>query len=314
MNSNLQNHEDKREAREARVALESTIYAFGLPYPENKRLAHTLENAVKESGATPYTMGILHGDMHFGLDDDALDLISRAQMPKPQGTDVVKLNASDLGLAMAKKMNGATTVSATCAMAAQAGIRVFATGGIGGVHREAETTFDESQDLTAMAKYPVAVISAGAKAILDLPKTLERLETLGVPVIGFGTDVFPAFYTRTASIKQPLKLSWRADSVEELALMLHHHWKIHPQLGVLVANPIPEQYALPQEQADAAVEQALQEAAQAGVRGKAVTPWLLARLEGITGGASVAANLALIENNARLAGQLAVALAHLQSL
>jgi pseudouridine-5'-phosphate glycosidase len=205
---------------------------------------------------------------------------------------------------MALGMTGATTVSATCALAAGAGIRVFATGGIGGVHREAAESFDESQDLHALARFPVAVVSAGAKAILDLPKTMERLETLGVPVIGFGTNELPAFYTRTSGIK----LTWNVSDVQTLAQVCYTHWQLHPDVGVLIANPIPAEAALEQKFIDEAIASAIREAAIQGVRGKALTPWLLKRLDEITEGKSVAANVALAESNARLGGELAVAL------
>jgi pseudouridine-5'-phosphate glycosidase len=297
----------KEQRRRPSVALESTIYAFGLPYPSNVELGWKLARTIAATGAEAKTFAVIDGDLKVGLSDDELDRISRAQEP---GADtVLKLNASDLGPAMALGMTGATTVSATMALAAGAKVRVFATGGIGGVHRGANETFDESQDLTALSRYPVAVVSAGAKAILDLALTLERLETLGVPVIGFGTrdTGFPAFYTRRSGL--PLALS--VDDVPTLARVLRAHWRIHPTVGVLIANPIPEEAALDPAVIEAGIGLALAEAKEKGVRGKALTPFLLKRLDELTDGRSVEANVALIENNARLAGDLAVALAEL---
>jgi pseudouridine-5'-phosphate glycosidase len=297
----------KEQRRRPSVALESTIYAFGLPYPSNVELGWKLARTIAATGAEAKTFAVIDGDLKVGLSDDELDRISRAQEP---GADtVLKLNASDLGPAMALGMTGATTVSATMALAAGAKVRVFATGGIGGVHRGANETFDESQDLTALARYPVAVVSAGAKAILDLALTLERLETLGVPVIGYRTREtgFPAFYTRSSGL--PLALS--VEDVPTLARVLRAHWRIHPSVGVLIANPIPEEFALDPAVIEAGIGLALAEAREKGVRGKALTPFLLKRLDQLTDGRSVEANVALIENNARLAGDLAVALAEL---
>ena len=297
----------KEQRRRPSVALESTIFAFGLPYPSNVELGWKLARTIAATGAEAKTFAVIDGALKVGLSDDELDRISRAQEP---GADtVLKLNASDLGPAMALGMTGATTVSATMALAAGAKVRVFATGGIGGVHRGANETFDESQDLTALARYPVAVVSAGAKAILDLALTLERLETLGVPVIGYGTREtgFPAFYTRSSGL--PLALS--VDDVPTLARVLRAHWRIHPSVGVLIANPIPEEFALDPAVIEAGIALALAEAREKGVRGKSLTPFLLKRLDQLTDGRSVEANVALIENNARLAGDLAVALAEL---
>ncbi len=282
------------------VALESTIYAFGLPYPRNVELGWKLARTVTAVGAEPKTFAVIDGELRAGLTDNELDRISRA------GLDggVLKLNASDLGPAMALGLTGATTVSATCALAAGAKIRVFATGGIGGVHRDAAETFDESQDLTALSRIPVAVVSSGAKAILDLEKTMERLETLGVPVIGYQTAELPAFYTRTSGIK----LALTVNDAATLARVLSAHWRIHPDVGVLIANPIPEEHALDKAEIDEAIEGALASARAEGVRGKALTPFLLQRLDELTEGRSVTANVALAEHNARVGGELAVAL------
>lgn len=297
----------KDHRRRPSVALESTIYAFGLPYPNNVELGWKLARTIAACGAEAKTFAVINGEIKVGLSDDELDIIARAQVPAAEGKvkpPVIKLNASDLGPAMALGMTGATTVSATMALAAGAKVRVFATGGIGGVHREANLTFDESQDLTALSRYPVAVVSAGAKAILDLGLTLERLETLGVPVIGFGTNHFPAFYTRDSGF--PIALS--VDDVPTLARVLKAHWRMHPNVGVLIANPIPEAFALDAAEVNEHIARALSEAREAGVRGKAITPFLLGRLDALTEGRSVEANVALIESNARLGAQLAVAL------
>jgi len=284
-----------KERRRPTVALESTIYAFGLPYPQNVELCWKLARTIAAAGAEAKTFAVIDGALKVGLTDEELARIAHAREP---GADkdgaVLKLNASDLGPAMALGLTGATTVSATMALAAGAKVRVFATGGVGGVHRDAHVTFDESQDLTALSRYPVAVVSAGAKAILDLGATLERLETLGVPVVGFGTNCFPGFYTRDGG--HPLALS--VHDVPTLARVLRAHWRMHPNVGVLIANPIP-------------AEHALDDARAQGVRGKALTPFLLQRLDELTDGRSVEANVALAENNARLGAELAVALAEL---
>lgn len=280
------------------VALESTIYAFGFPYTHAVELGWKLAREIHAQGAESKTMAVLDGRMAFGLTDDELDRIAR-------GDGVKKLAASDLGAAVAQGTTGATTVSATMAMAVQAGARVFATGGIGGVHRGAGDSFDESQDLWALSKFPVAVVSAGVKAILDLPKTLERLESYGVPVIGFQTKTLPAFYTQSSG----LKLSLVAESINELARMVQGHWDAVPGAGgVLVANPIPAEHALNEGKVNAAIDAALAEADAAGQTGKAVTPFVLAAMERLTKGASVTANTALAVNNARVAAALAVAL------
>lgn len=288
-------------AKRPSVALESTIHAFGLPYPKNVELGWMLARAISRAGAEAKTLALIDGEIRVGLDDHELDQISKSG-------DVKKLNASDLGPALALGVTGATTVSATCALAAGAGIRVFSTGGIGGVHRGAQQTFDESQDLHALARYPVAVVSAGAKAILDLPKTLERLESLGVPIIGYQTDTFPAFYTRESD----LRVNHRADDIRILAAMLVAHWRIHPNVGVLIANPISEDAAIPKKEIDAYIDTAILEAEEKNIGGKELTPWLLQRLNELSDGRTVAANVALAENNASLAGKLAVALSDVQ--
>jgi pseudouridine-5'-phosphate glycosidase len=279
------------------VSLESTLVAFGLPHPRNVEVGWKLARAVHAAGADPKTLAVIDGQIRVGLHDDELDRIAHRE-------GVHKLAASDLGPAMALGLTGATTVSATVALSYGASIPVFATGGIGGVHREASETFDESQDLSALARFPVAVISSGAKAILDLPKTVERLESLGVPIVGFRTDEFPAFYTR----KSGIGLNYSVDTVEQLARVCLAHWRMHPSMGILVVNPVPEEAELDPKLAEEIIEKALAEARAEGLRGKALTPWLLSRLDELSEGASVDTNIALAEDNARLGGELSAAL------
>ncbi len=302
MNDRLVVHPEVRDALAAGrgvVALESTIIAHGMPYPVNVETARTVEGIVREHGAVPATIAILGGEIRVGLDQRALDRLASAG-------DVVKVSRRDLGAVIASGRTGATTVAATMIVAARAGIGVFVTGGIGGVHRGAEHTFDVSADLTELGRTPVAVVCAGAKAILDLALTLEVLETQGVPVIGFGTDRFPAFYTRDSG----LGVDWRVDSAAELAEILRAHWHLG-LAGAVVANPIPEEHEMDPDRVERAIEGALAEAAEQNVSGKDVTPFLLSRLETLTGGASLEANRALIESNARTGALLAVELAGL---
>lgn len=304
MHEYLSIHAEVAEALQARrpvVALESTLIAHGLPHPRNVETARALEAVVRAGGAVPATVAVLDGRIRVGLEDADLERLATAP-------GVLKLSRADLPAALAAGADGATTVAATMIAARLAGIAVFATGGIGGVHRGAETTFDISADLEELAHTRVAVVSAGAKAILDLPKTLEYLETRGVPVVGYGTDRFPAFYTRDSG----LGLAHRLDTPEAVARLLRAKWQLGLEGGVLIANPIPAEAALDPAQVEAALSQALAEADAQGVTGKAVTPFLLARLEALTGGASVAANTALLENNARVAAAIAVAYAALQ--
>jgi pseudouridylate synthase len=275
------------------VALESTIVAHGLPRPANLEAGRALEAAVRDAGAVPATIAILDGRISVGL--------SAAQMETLASTDgFAKASRRDLAALIAKKSNGATTVAATMAVAALAGIAVFATGGIGGVHRGAETSFDVSADLPELARSPVAVISAGAKSILDLPKTLETLETLGVPVWGWRTTAFPAFYAPDSG----LAVDARFDAIDELARAVAAHRRLGGG-GMLIANPIPADAAL---DIEPAIAEAVQAAAAQGIGGKALTPFLLARINARTEGRSLAANMALARNNARLGGELAVAL------
>ena len=278
------------------VALESTIVAHGLPFPANLDVARELEATVRGAGATPATIAIVRGRVHVGLGEDDLQRLAR------DGASFAKAGAPDLAVHLARGTDAATTVASTSFLAARAGIRVFATGGIGGVHRG--DSGDVSHDLTALAAAPLAVVSAGAKAILDLPRTLEALETLGVLVIGYRCADFPAFYGRRSG----LPLEHRVDDASALAVICRHRWRLG-QGGVLVCNPIPDDAAIADGELDAAIATALADAAAAGVTGKRLTPFLLAHLARATAGRSVVANRALARHNALVAGELAVALA-----
>lgn len=283
------------------VALESTVIAHGLPYPNNIETARGLEATVRESGALPATIGVVAGAPTIGLDDQALEHFA-------QGADIRKLARRDLGIAIGSGLHGATTVAATMALAACAGIEVFATGGIGGVHRGARESWDISGDLTELGRTPVLVVCAGAKAILDLPATLEVLETLGVPVVGYGCDEFPAFYSHTSG----LPLSARVDAPEQVAAIWRAHQRYGGGGGMLLCVPPPPDAALPADMVEAAIARALVQAA--GVRGAAVTPFLLAALEQETNGQTLRTNIALLKNNAHVAAAVAVALtSHQQS-
>lgn len=279
------------------VALESTIIAHGMPYPDNLGTGLELERQVRAAGAVPATIAVFDGRLKVGLEAPELERLA-------QSTEIAKASARDLAVLVARGRDGATTVAATMRIAAMAGIRVFATGGIGGVHRGAETTGDVSADLAELAKSQVAVVSAGAKAILDLPRTLEMLDTLSVPVIGHGTDSFPAFYSRESG----LQVSARADSPSDIAAILAAHWRLPGAGGILIANPIPAADEIPAAEIEAHIAQALSEANAQHVAGKDVTPFLLARIRDLTGGRSQRANVALAVNNARLGGQIAVAI------
>jgi len=280
------------------VALETTLVTHGLPHPQGLQAALELEGIVRSGGAVPATVGVLEGRVRVGLGHDELQRLAAAPV-------VAKVNLGNLGAVVAGGAPGSTTVAATVFVAAHAGIRVFATGGIGGVHRDAAESGDVSADLTALARFPVAVVCAGAKAILDLPRTVEMLETLGVPVLGYGTDEFPAFYRRSSG----QRVDRRCDSVAELAAAVRAHWSLGAGTGVVVANPIPVPEELPREAYEQALEGALAEAAERGLRGREVTPFLLDRLRELTGGSSVIANLALLRDNARVAAALARELA-----
>jgi pseudouridine-5'-phosphate glycosidase len=279
------------------VALESTIVAHGMAWPANLETARRVEAAVREGGAEPATIAVLGGRLAVGLDDATLSALAQA------GPSMLKLSTHDIPYAVALRRDGATTVAATMRIAAMAGIRIFATGGIGGVHRGAQESFDISADITELGRTPVAVVSAGAKAILDLPGTLEALETAGVPVIGFGTDMFPAFYSRESGLKAPIRL----DTAEDVAAMLNAKWRLGLPGGALIANPIPAEHEIPAAEIGATIEGALADAARQGIAGKAVTPFLLGRIVEMTAGRSLVANIALVLNNARLAARIAVA-------
>jgi pseudouridine-5'-phosphate glycosidase len=283
------------------VALESTLICHGMPWPHNLQAARQVEAAVREHGAVPATVAVVDGVLRAGLAPDEVEALARA------GRALPKASRRDLPFLLAGGASGATTVAATMIVAAMAGIRVFATGGIGGVHRGGERSFDVSADLLELARTPVAVVCAGAKAILDLRLTLEVLETHGVPVVGYGTDELPAFWSRRSG----LKLDRRLDTPEAVARVLHAQWSAGLGGGVVVANPIPAGHEVPHERIEAVVQQALADADGAGVAGAAITPWLLARVEALSGGTSLDANVALVLANARLAAQVAGALARL---
>ncbi|NOX63594.1 MAG: pseudouridine-5'-phosphate glycosidase [Chloroflexi bacterium] len=277
------------------VALESTVIAHGLPYPQNYRTALRLEAIVRDQGAEPRTCGFVRGQPVAGLAPEQIKYFARGQ-------DVIKASLRDLAIVHARRLDAATTVATTMWVAHRAGIQVFATGGLGGVHRGQD--YDESADLTALATIPVLVVCAGAKAILDLPRTRERLETLGVPVIGYGCDEMPAFYTRTSG----LPVDARCDTAEEVAAIWRAHRALGLSTGMLVTAPPPEGAALDEAVAREAIDAALNEAAARGVRGKELTPFLLAHIAQSTGEAALRANLALLENNARIAARIARAL------
>jgi pseudouridine-5'-phosphate glycosidase len=283
------------------VALESTIIAHGLPRPRNLEVARALESTIREGGAVPATIAVLGGRIKVGLSQPELERLAGA-------ADVLKLSTHDLPYGVALGRDGATTVAATMRIAAMAGIRVFATGGIGGVHRGARESFDISADITELGRTDVAVVSAGAKAILDLPATLEALETAGVPVIGAGTDQFPAFYSRRSGLRLGLQL----DGAAEIARFLAAKRRLGLQSGTLIANPIPAEQEVPAGEIAGVIEDTLAEATRNKVAGKAVTPFLLSRIVEATGGRSLDANVALVTHNARLAARIAVELEGLE--
>ncbi|MEH7826904.1 pseudouridine-5'-phosphate glycosidase [Gemmobacter denitrificans] len=277
------------------VALESTIITHGMPFPQNVQAAREVEAMIRAAGAVPATIAVMGGQIHIGLTDAALDALG-------QTPDAMKLSRADLPACVALGRVGATTVAATMICAAMAGIHVFATGGIGGVHRGAETSFDISADLVELGLSPVTVVAAGAKAILDLPKTLEVLETQGVPVIAFGQDDFPAFWSRSSGMKAPLRMDEPAQ-IAAAHLMRQH---LGMKGGQLVANPIPQDAEIPLAEIMPVVEQALAEAEAQGIAAKAVTPFLLDRIFALTEGRSLQSNIALVLNNARLAAAIAI--------
>ena len=280
------------------VALESTIISHGMPYPQNVRTALAVEEVVRQNGAVPATIAVLGGRLKAGLTREEIEYLGQ------QGQKVTKTSRRDLAVLLAKGMDGATTVATTMMIAAMAGIRVFATGGIGGVHRGAGTTMDISADLQELARTNVTVVCAGAKAILDLKLTLEYLETHGVPVLGYGTEELPAFYTRTSG----LKVDYRVDSPEEIARIMAVRSDLGLSGGILVTNPIPEEWSMDPALINGTMDRAVAEAEAQGITGKEVTPFLLARVKELTGGDSLEANIALVKNNARLAARIAGAL------
>ncbi len=280
------------------VALESTIVTHGMPFPHNVETARAVEAAVSEGGAVPATIAVIAGKLRVGLDPHMLDSLGQAR-------DMLKLSRADLAFALATGKSGSTTVAATMIAASLAGIEVFATGGIGGVHRGAADSFDISADLAELARTPVITVCAGAKAILDLGKTLEMLETLGVPVVGYQTDDFPAFWSASSGLPAPLRL----DTPAEIAAFWQTRKALGLSGGMVIANPVPADAEIPLAEMRAHVEAALTEAEAHHISGKAVTPFLLSKIFELTGGRSLAANIALVENNARLAAEIAVALA-----
>lgn len=277
------------------VALESTIIAHGMPYPKNVETALNVERIVRENGAVPATIAILDGRLKVGLTADEIEYLGKAK-------GVVKTSRRDIPFVVSMGMDGDTTVAATMIIAAMAGIKFFVTGGIGGVHRGAPQTFDISADLQELARTNVAVICAGAKSILDIGLTLEYLETQGVPVVSFGSDEFPAFYTRSSGFKA----DYRIDSAQDLAKALKAKWDLGIDGGVVIGNPIPEEYEMGHEAINSAIEEALKEAKALGIKGKDTTPFLLSKIKDITGGDSLDSNIRLVYNNAALGAKTAV--------
>ena len=280
------------------VALESTIISHGMPYPQNVETALRVEQTIRDNGATPATIAVIGGRLKAGLTPDEIEYLGK------KGRAVAKASRRDLPVLVARGADGATTVTTTMIIAHLAGIKVFATGGIGGVHRGAETTMDISADLEELAMTPVMVICAGAKSILDLGLTLEYLETKGVPVIGYGTEELPAFYTR----KSGFRVDYRIDTPEELAAAFRAKLEMGLKGGMLVTNPIPEEYSMDPDRINAAIDEAIAESNAQGIKGKETTPFLLARIKDITGGDSLASNIQLVLNNARLAARTAALL------
>lgn len=276
------------------VALESTIIAHGMPYPENLEVAREVENIIRECGAVPATIAIIKGKIKIGLSREEMELLATSEK-------VIKASRRDLSIIIANKLTASTTVSATMVAANLAGIEVFVTGGIGGAHRGAEKTFDVSADLQELGRTPVAVICAGAKAILDLSLTLEYLETMGVPVIGFRTDEFPAFYCRESG----LKVDYTVNDEVEAAKVIKTQWSLGLKGGIVIANPIPEKFALPKDYMDRIIEESLKEAEKTGIKGKVLTPFLLNKINELSEGKSLKANIALVKNNARVGAKIA---------
>ncbi len=285
------------------VALESTIISHGMPYPQNMEMAQKVEEIVRENGATPATIAIIGGRIKVGLEAADLEHLAKA------GLAVTKVSRRDLPFVVAQGIDGATTVASTMIIAEMAGIELFVTGGIGGVHRGASETFDISADLQELAQTNVGVVCAGAKSILDIGLTLEYLETNGVPVVGFGTKDFPAFYTQTSGFN----VDYRLDTPEQVADTLRAKWNMNLHGGVVIANPIPSESAMDKDSIDQAIKTALKEADEQGIRGKESTPFLLDRVKSLTGGDSLASNIALVYHNAEVGAKIAVALANNKS-
>jgi pseudouridylate synthase len=278
------------------VALESTIISHGMPYPENVKMALKVEKIIRNEGAVPATIAILNGIINVGLTKDEIEFLAKEK-------DVLKVSKRDFGFVISQKRTGATTVSATMLVAKMAGIKIFATGGIGGVHRGAQETFDISRDLEELANIDVAVICAGAKSILDLGLTLEYLETKGVEVLGYQTKELPAFYSRESGYD----LDYNMSSPEEIAALLHAKWSLGLTGGAVIANPIPKEYSMDSQAIKTVIDQALISAHEQGIKGKDTTPYLLSKVKEMTHGESLTANLELVYNNARLAAQIAKA-------
>jgi pseudouridine-5'-phosphate glycosidase len=276
------------------VALESTIISHGMPYPDNVKMAKEVEDIIRKEGAVPATIAILNGVIKVGLSEDEIEYLAKAK-------NVYKVGKRDFGYVISQKKTGATTVSGTSLIASLAGIKVFATGGIGGVHRGAQETFDISRDLEELSELDITVICAGAKSILDLGLTMEYLETKGVEVIGYQTDQLPAFYSRTSGFK----VNYRLDKPEEIASLMQAKWGLGLKGGIVVANPIPEAFSMDHNVINEAIEKALLEANEKSVRGQDVTPFLLSKIKDITGGDSLESNIELVYNNAKLAAQIA---------
>lgn len=278
------------------VALESTIISHGMPYPQNVETALKVEEIVRENGAVPATIAIIGGKLKAGLSRDEIEYLGK------KGREIIKVSRRDIPYIVSKGLDGATTVASTMIIASLSGIKVFATGGIGGVHRGAQETFDISADLQELANTNVAVVCAGAKSILDLGLTLEYLETLGVPVIGYKTDELPAFYTRRSGFK----VDYRLDTPKEIADLLKAKWELNLKGGVIIANPIPKEYEMDYDTINKAIDDALKEAKDKGIKGKETTPFLLSKVKDITGGKSLESNIQLVFNNAKLSAQIAV--------
>ncbi|KGG79543.1 pseudouridine-5'-phosphate glycosidase [Caloranaerobacter azorensis H53214] len=282
------------------VALESTIISHGMPYPQNVETAKKVERIIRENGAIPATIGIIKGKLKVGLSEEEIEYMGKAK-------NVFKVSRRDIPFIIAKQLDGATTVASTMIISALSGIKVFVTGGIGGVHRGVQETFDISADLMELANTNVAVVCAGAKSILDIGLTLEYLETHGVPVIGYNTDEFPAFYTR----KSGFKVDYRVDSVNELAEIIKIKWDLKLNGGLVIGNPIPEEYEMDYDMINKAIDDAIIEANKRGIRGKDVTPFLLSKIKQITEGKSLESNIQLVYNNAVVGSKVAVELSKL---